>query len=664
MRKIIIAITSVVILVLLLFLGLPFAMGLLLQNEYPEIIAKVSKTPNLSIKMVQYQRGWFSSEAKIEATVKSKWLSIYEKPETKGQGVALVSNVHIQHGPLVFVKPNGKSGRLVLARALLVSQNETPGLAGHTWTLWTWNNRLRSVFYANDIQLGDGDEAIHLKGLRGRVTMSQDIEKISARINMDSVNLSEKPVGQEKTTDVVELNNLRFVARLHKQGLFWYGERKATADSISVKSDTHPPLQMAGVVGVFRQIQQDEKSNIQLDYSVKNLVANKVNLSNLELVLSMKDLNTQAYSNLIDRLMQIEEESQIHPFSYSALWDPLMKLVGKGLNINIEKLSFNTTDGPVSLSANVALPMQQGEPSIKYVIENSQASSALELPQGWLQNQLVNFYENKKPKDQINQTAQAQQQPLLQQAQAPENQTQLQPSQLQQPQLQQPQQAPQPLQAGQQAPTMAQQTQAPVAATDTVSSEAEAQNDINRWIESNWLVKSGNTLVMKINYKQGQWFVNDKPFSLAQAQPAPSNSVPQQGPMISTNPASPNAALPNPALPASQAAVTNNPAGQQANQETQQTSQSNQSQPAQSAQSASPAQSSVAQPGGQTANTQSSDNKSPANSQPAANASQANSPSQSPNTGGSNASAGQQSAQTGNNSQLGDNGVKTTQPIQ
>src|ERR1700727_908223 len=95
MRKIV----WIVILVLLFFVLSPWAMGIYLERLYPSVF-KVYETLGLHVKVIQYHRGWFSSDAKMLLQIQqpnvNQLLTQLKLP------IEFELSSHIQHGPIIY----------------------------------------------------------------------------------------------------------------------------------------------------------------------------------------------------------------------------------------------------------------------------------------------------------------------------------------------------------------------------------------------------------------------------------------------------------------------------------------------------------------------------------------------------------------------------------
>ena len=65
MRKLINSIIGVAIIVVIVVIVLPFGMSFCLKNNYPSILTRLSQAHNVSLKLINFDRGWFASKAVI-----------------------------------------------------------------------------------------------------------------------------------------------------------------------------------------------------------------------------------------------------------------------------------------------------------------------------------------------------------------------------------------------------------------------------------------------------------------------------------------------------------------------------------------------------------------------------------------------------------------------
>jgi len=105
------------ILVLLLIVGViatPFIYGIIVKNKYYEVVSIIKKDYDVDIKVINYKKGWFNSEATLEISDANR----SNKPVLLQQT--------LDHGPIVY---DDNTNSYKLAAAAIVSKNPSfPGI--------------------------------------------------------------------------------------------------------------------------------------------------------------------------------------------------------------------------------------------------------------------------------------------------------------------------------------------------------------------------------------------------------------------------------------------------------------------------------------------------------------------------------------------------------
>ncbi len=102
-------IAIIVVLLVIVVLAVPYLVGMRVENRFMEWVATANQEvqsqwgDQSSIKVVEYQRGWLSSRAKVAAELR------LEKPNEPPHTFAFTNSVTIEHGPLPGIL-NGEHG--------------------------------------------------------------------------------------------------------------------------------------------------------------------------------------------------------------------------------------------------------------------------------------------------------------------------------------------------------------------------------------------------------------------------------------------------------------------------------------------------------------------------------------------------------------------------
>ena len=114
MRKLVKYSASVVVGLALLALALPGLVGVMMANKYPQLITALNQSPEISVKLKSYQRGWFSSQATLQVAV----FNAHNLADTSADAFdhALTTiriTQQLQHGPITWFKQADGASHLV-----------------------------------------------------------------------------------------------------------------------------------------------------------------------------------------------------------------------------------------------------------------------------------------------------------------------------------------------------------------------------------------------------------------------------------------------------------------------------------------------------------------------------------------------------------------------
>src|SRR5690242_19895179 len=85
---------------------LPYGLGFVAENKYKQIVDVLAKSNNaMQITLMDYQRGWFSSEATLKLEL-PKNLNAENISLVPSETLSLILKQHIEHGPVFSLASN------------------------------------------------------------------------------------------------------------------------------------------------------------------------------------------------------------------------------------------------------------------------------------------------------------------------------------------------------------------------------------------------------------------------------------------------------------------------------------------------------------------------------------------------------------------------------
>lgn len=416
---------------------MPYAVGIFTEKQYPRIINRINNPPLITAKLIHFHRGWFSSTAKVQYKIKMSWPQIHGKPYFPDNIVAFSTNETIKHGPLIFLHKNNKT-KLVIAKAIILSQTHLPHITFNTETTWALTNKLICHIHSTNITINNAQQQLRLAGLKSTISYKPSNKKIRLAIHLDEGDLHHKKL--------LYVQNLEAIANFQYIEHMWYGTRQLSADKLSFITPNHRQILINGLRMQTTQQKQNNLTQINFAYANKKLIGDNLNLGPVNLELSFNGLNSAALMQFVNKSFAVDAQHLSNEQQFTILYKPFLDLVSKGFNLQINKLFIHTASGPVHGFANLIIPKQDGKMSLNYLIFNTQAIAYLQAPRDWLTTFLANFLFDQQAKK-LNHKS--------------------------------------------------------------INRNELAKQQINQWVNNNWLLQQSNKLTFKLQYQGGHLLIND-----------------------------------------------------------------------------------------------------------------------------------------------------------
>ncbi len=128
------------------------------------------------------------------------------------------------------------------------------------------------------------------------------------------------------------------------------------------------------------QIEHTSMTDININNQIENIHIDNFFMNQFKMNLSLKNMSTDA---LVKFSKEGTHSALLHRFKLYAL---LMKLISKGMIVDLNQLEFSTNDGPVNAHAKIS----------SHSLLNIDAHADLDLPKTLVEKGLLNFYETQK----------------------------------------------------------------------------------------------------------------------------------------------------------------------------------------------------------------------------------------------------------------------------
>jgi len=488
--------TGLVIILAALILGGYYGMGILTEKTIRKNIEVIDQTNGLFAEIEQYDRGMFSSDAKI------KWrLHVPERivtdanghPQTlPAQDYNMDMPITIHHGPVIFADHHVRFG-LGYANTVFPFPQEYNEQFNATFTKESVKPQLDLSIFVNyfnqstvdfnvpkfNLIAKEGNGLVEWKGMNATTTMAPEMKKINGKVVIDGVQVT-------KDDAKITLSQISSDYDLHETSAGLYlGDANFTLPAFNVLVKDQKVFEIADLVIKSDSDIEQHLFNTNFNVTLKSLLANGQNYGPGDLEIALRNLDADVLANINQQAsaMQNGTDAQRQQ-AMIALLPELPKLFAKGAEFEISKLSMKIPQGQIEGNLFVSLP--KGENANPFeLMQKIHGTAKLKVPA-----EAVKQIMQQSVKQQIAK------EPALQQSLA----QQLQPNQAT------------PAQAAQPAPTTQSAQAAQPAQSPDQLAAAQADKQLAALQQSGLITLQGTDYLIDVTLDQGKFVVNGKPF--------------------------------------------------------------------------------------------------------------------------------------------------------
>ncbi len=369
MRKII---TSVVLLVILILVFGPLVAGFGFRASYRDLIAFYNSQDSIHIEILDYQRGWTSSEIKLSVEIDSKQLQAVLKMlnipvNDTNQQYQFIVKQHVQHGPIIF--SNNAPG--VFGLAAIQSKFEMTPDTGSLLLLGMPSAKLKSDDDFVSL-LGNYFNHLEISGLQMLDPISRTHLQLNDFVSDVWIEPKQKRVSGELTLsnfsiynsdDSIDIDkiNLKFNHHLAPNGL-WLGTHYIEVPKITFQEEGDEFLTIAELnfSGASDEISGVVSGARKLDIFEINYGGDVIGPMHLEL--SAHGLDAKTIYNLIEAYQQFAKNGEEYQGQLKQKISMILpKIVTPGTEINLDQFRLNAFKGNLTINAAINWPERNFE---------------------------------------------------------------------------------------------------------------------------------------------------------------------------------------------------------------------------------------------------------------------------------------------------------------
>lgn len=203
--------------VIVILLLLPLGMSFWVKNNYSKFLSRLQHIHNINLKLVKFERGWFTSDSLIQIT-----LPIFNRNNLPLQ---FMLKQRILNGPYLLGKIGDKK-RIYFAKGLIYTASEEPNFVFHSSTLIHFNNANETTIHANQINFTNGQQHINFQNLRFKIKYNPSDRQLTSDATVKSLIIS------EQQNNLITFNNLVLHDVLQQKNSLWCGQNSIEADKL------------------------------------------------------------------------------------------------------------------------------------------------------------------------------------------------------------------------------------------------------------------------------------------------------------------------------------------------------------------------------------------------------------------------------------------------
>lgn len=336
----------------------PFGIGFLVERTYPQMLAALSQSGDVQLKLVHYQRSWFHSQAQIEVRVAhADLLKLSDWVASNNQAaLTFVITQTIEHGPWLMVAPRSGKSHLFFGQAMIKS-HVNPEIGDiDAMTLVKINGAILSVISAPHIQYRDDNQHVRaeVSGLTATFNLSSDLKSLRGKIQAPDIIMQTETFQQ-----LLHGVTADYQLSTSPSGLL-LGSRLTQMKRVVWEADDQD-AQIIAVDGLALQSKSEERDG-RVDYEMKALIheitLNENSYGPQQLDIAINHIDVPTLLTLKRELAQINDAEHLSSLQLIKYNELFMMLLGKGLEMDIQKCNLVTPWGVASVNGRVLLKPQ------------------------------------------------------------------------------------------------------------------------------------------------------------------------------------------------------------------------------------------------------------------------------------------------------------------
>ncbi|MDF3054404.1 MAG: hypothetical protein K0Q74_311 [Gammaproteobacteria bacterium] len=391
-RWVLLPLTIITLLLAAVLLGMPLIVGMVVQDKYTAMLAQFSRTEPVEIKVISYQRHWFSSDVVIEVSLDPYELLKMPEYAVDHQFVPFILTQKIHHGLLLPATPqlinsyapldlkaNFRQIANCIGLALIHSDLEPAIGKIDATSIITLNGALTSTFKAPALHYHSDTLGVAIDANDVAFTLfnTADLKVMKGMFHTEQL-LFESP----ELIQQVERLDTHFDLVKGKDDLL-FGTRKVAAGSVnwqlSVASRASIGLKNVEMSSISTL--SNDKIDTQTKLLIEDLKVDDFHYGRQEVDLSVGAMDLPTFLLFRTDLSKIAASDTVSLSDIGKYMDATLPLLSKGMKIDLNKLYLSTPWGIAQINAKAYFSPTTGPSySLEDILDGLSVDMHIELP--------------------------------------------------------------------------------------------------------------------------------------------------------------------------------------------------------------------------------------------------------------------------------------------
>ncbi len=357
-----------VLVIVALVVGGYYEMGSITESTLQKNIGMLNQSSSMSVKLTNYQRGWYTSEAQVDLNFH---VPAYASKDDKGQSITMAAEdykvnmpITIYHGPIIFANAKLRFGLGYAYSRLNIPLPSIKKFAEFLDKTSTMPLLELSLFvdYMNNSQVQlavpnfkliekDARSEFDWYGMTSHAVVSSHLKHLKGGLDLDGARFV-------KMSTILNLGkvNTDYDLRSTDNGLY-LGEASLSMPSLELTDGAKVVFKLKDLKAQSNNDVQDGLFKAQFDASLNQIAVQDKTYGPAVVSVAIKNLDAQVLADINAQANKLQQGSDAdRQRAFLTVLPSLPKLFGQGALFEVSKLSLQMPQGAITGSLLISLP--------------------------------------------------------------------------------------------------------------------------------------------------------------------------------------------------------------------------------------------------------------------------------------------------------------------